>query len=216
MSPEPVAVYRRTVHASLERVWENVLDWEHLPWLHRHTFAHVRLLERRADGWRAETSTRAAQREPFVVDVTIDRDARVYHSRTTSGPGSGTDIVTRLTPAGDRCTDIEVGFIVPGVSSRRVGERYVALYTTLWDEDEAMMVRRQSVLDGQLEPAFHMTFVDGRPVWHATVCPHLGGPLEDVPIVDGCITCPWHGYRFDVHTGHGVNNPLRLPCPPGA
>lgn len=26
---------QRTIHASLERVWENILDWEHLPlaWL---------------------------------------------------------------------------------------------------------------------------------------------------------------------------------------
>ena len=79
-----------------------------------------------------------------------------------------------------------------------------------------MMVRRQAVLDGQLEPSFLMRFIDGRPVWHATVCPHMGGPLEDAPIVDGCITCPWHGYRFDVHTGHGIDNALRLPCPPGA
>jgi hypothetical protein len=29
----PVATYERTVRASLDRVRENVLDWEHLPWL---------------------------------------------------------------------------------------------------------------------------------------------------------------------------------------
>ena len=34
-----VAVYRRRIGASLERVWENVRDWEHLPWLHRQSFA---------------------------------------------------------------------------------------------------------------------------------------------------------------------------------
>ena len=28
------AVYKREVAASLERVWENVYDWEHLPFLH--------------------------------------------------------------------------------------------------------------------------------------------------------------------------------------
>ena len=31
-----VATYRRRIGASLERVWENVHDWEHLPWLHRY------------------------------------------------------------------------------------------------------------------------------------------------------------------------------------
>ena len=33
-------------------------------------------------------------------------------------------------------------------------------------------------------------------------CPHALGPLDDVePDVDGLITCPWHGYRFDLATG---------------
>ena len=45
MALTSVAVYERTIRASLERVWENVLDWEHLPWLHRRTFGHIRLLE---------------------------------------------------------------------------------------------------------------------------------------------------------------------------
>lgn len=32
-------------------------------------------------------------------------------------------------------------------------------------------------------------------------CPHQGGPLSEGRIVDGCITCPWHGYQFDPATG---------------
>jgi hypothetical protein len=28
------ATYKREVHAGIERIWENVLDWEHLPALH--------------------------------------------------------------------------------------------------------------------------------------------------------------------------------------
>ena len=40
-----VAVYRRSVAASLERVWENVHDWEHLPWLHGESFHHIDLLD---------------------------------------------------------------------------------------------------------------------------------------------------------------------------
>lgn len=27
-------------------------------------------------------------------------------------------------------------------------------------------------------------------------CTHQGGPLGEGQIVDGCITCPWHGYQF--------------------
>lgn len=30
------------------------------------------------------------------------------------------------------------------------------------------------------------------------VCPHQGGPLGEGDIVNGCVTCPWHGWRFDI------------------
>lgn len=32
-------------------------------------------------------------------------------------------------------------------------------------------------------------------------CPHQGGPLADGWLRDGFITCPWHGWCFDVRTG---------------
>jgi len=28
------------------------------------------------------------------------------------------------------------------------------------------------------------------------VCKHQGGPLAEGKIIDGCITCPWHGYQY--------------------
>ena len=40
------------------------------------------------------------------------------------------------------------------------------------------------------------------------VCPHQGGPLVlgDIEDIGGqlCVTCPWHGFRFDVRTGVSV------------
>jgi nitrite reductase (NADH) small subunit len=33
------------------------------------------------------------------------------------------------------------------------------------------------------------------------VCPHQGGPLADGAIEGTCVTCPWHGWQFDVRTG---------------
>ena len=33
------------------------------------------------------------------------------------------------------------------------------------------------------------------------VCKHQGGPLGEGKIVDGCITCPWHGYQYLPHNG---------------
>ncbi len=32
-------------------------------------------------------------------------------------------------------------------------------------------------------------------------CRHQGGPLGEGKIVDGCITCPWHGYQYYPHNG---------------
>lgn len=33
------------------------------------------------------------------------------------------------------------------------------------------------------------------------VCAHQGGPLGEGRIVDGCITCPWHGYQYRPEDG---------------
>lgn len=33
------------------------------------------------------------------------------------------------------------------------------------------------------------------------VCKHQQGPLGEGKIVDGCITCPWHGYQYQPHNG---------------
>ena len=33
------------------------------------------------------------------------------------------------------------------------------------------------------------------------ICPHQGGPLADGDLEGSCVTCPWHGWQFDVQTG---------------
>ena len=37
---------------------------------------------------------------------------------------------------------------------------------------------------------------DGKVSAIHNVCKHQGGPLGEGKIVDGCITCPWHGYQY--------------------
>lgn len=32
-------------------------------------------------------------------------------------------------------------------------------------------------------------------------CPHASGPLADGIVTASCVTCPLHGWRFDVRTG---------------
>lgn len=35
----------------------------------------------------------------------------------------------------------------------------------------------------------------------SNVCAHQNGPLGEGKILDGCITCPWHGYQYRPETG---------------
>ena len=51
-----VATYPRLIGASLQRVWENVLDWEHLPHLHATSFGYCELDEAGDWGWRSWAS----------------------------------------------------------------------------------------------------------------------------------------------------------------
>ncbi|NQV24800.1 MAG: Rieske 2Fe-2S domain-containing protein [Rhodopirellula sp.] len=33
------------------------------------------------------------------------------------------------------------------------------------------------------------------------ICAHAGGPLGKGTISGGVVTCPWHGWQYDVNTG---------------
>jgi len=35
----------------------------------------------------------------------------------------------------------------------------------------------------------------------SNVCQHQNGPLGEGRVIDGCITCPWHGYQYLPDTG---------------
>ena len=35
----------------------------------------------------------------------------------------------------------------------------------------------------------------------SNLCRHQNGPLGEGRIVDGCVTCPWHGYQYDPASG---------------
>lgn len=66
------------------------------------------------------------------------------------------------------------------------------------------------VADGRIFAVYN---VDGR--FHVLdgICPHAGGPLGK-GMLQGCVvTCPWHGWQFDVTTGqHQLSDGI---CQPG-
>lgn len=39
--------------------------------------------------------------------------------------------------------------------------------------------------------------------WYAMdgICTHQGGPLAEGHVADGCVTCPWHGWQYELETG---------------
>jgi nitrite reductase/ring-hydroxylating ferredoxin subunit/uncharacterized membrane protein len=44
-------------------------------------------------------------------------------------------------------------------------------------------------------------------------CSHLGGPLADGDVVDGCLRCPWHSSRFRLRDGSVARGPATAPQP---
>jgi len=131
-----------------------------------------------------------------------------------------------------------VSFLVPGgatpAANGKLGAAFVQLYTRLWDEDESMMVRRESMLARvatlpergreslELGPLEELRArlplrveLDGRPfrvlalgdelIAHSTICPHLLGPLEDATPEGDTLECPWHRYRYDLRSGRSCD-----------
>jgi nitrite reductase/ring-hydroxylating ferredoxin subunit len=224
---QQVATYTRQINANLARVWENVLDWEHLPHLHDASFSYCELDEAGRWGWRVWSDPA----HEGHIELCVDEGC--YVARSYSRGEQFSEIWTHLKPQGD-CTDIRVEFYSSGVTEDNrdsIGEMYLGLYQTLWDEDEAMMSERQLRLEQNRSDASHVILGDVQvlrqklpmrfelnrreyelsetiPGWTATptVCPHLLGPLapSDEP---GQLRCPWHGYVFDLASGACVSPP---------
>jgi nitrite reductase/ring-hydroxylating ferredoxin subunit/uncharacterized membrane protein len=45
------------------------------------------------------------------------------------------------------------------------------------------------------------------------VCAHMGGPLHEGELSNGCVTCPWHGSVFRLEDGAVVHGPATGPQP---
>jgi nitrite reductase/ring-hydroxylating ferredoxin subunit len=54
---------------------------------------------------------------------------------------------------------------------------------------------------------------DGTVYAPASTCTHMGGPLQEDTISDGCVTCPWPGSTFRFADGSIVRSPASTPEP---
>ncbi|HEY8584387.1 MAG TPA: Rieske (2Fe-2S) protein [Capillimicrobium sp.] len=81
------------------------------------------------------------------------------------------------------------------------------------------VAQASSLIEGQP----HLGEADGTPVVlvrqggavHvlADACCHLGGPLHEGEVRDGCIVCPWHGSAFRLEDGGVQRGPAAYPQP---
>lgn len=226
-----LGTYRRLLPVGLERMYENVLDWAHLPFVHASTFSAVRPLDFGSWGWRAEVANRDGR--SWTVAVDLDRRCQRWVTRNLDGAHAGAEVWTQafaidLGELGERL-QVVVDFFLPGVAEPqrdKVFRGYARLYETLYDEDVAMMSERQRQIDRRIEGSLGATVevgrrqhlvlprivtlagrdyvlaeVDATLVAYPARCPHQLGPLSAMDLVNGAVSCPWHGYRFDVVTG---------------
>jgi nitrite reductase (NADH) small subunit len=61
---------------------------------------------------------------------------------------------------------------------------------------------REVEFEGRVYALFN---IDGQISVIDGICPHQGGPLAEGCLEGTTVTCPWHGWQFDVRTG---NSPL--------
>lgn len=223
-----VGTYKRTLPVSLERMYENALDWEHLSHLHGSSFTAIDCVDSGAWGWRARvTSANGAE---SLLELCLDRDCRRWITRNLEGPNLGAEIWTHVFVTAPRQMDIVIDFFVPDVpaqSREKVGRAYAQAYELLYDEDVWMMSERQVQIDRRLhsiQPDQQLNLsmptqealpleveLSGRRfmlaryaqqwVVYPAQCPHQLGPLAGDVTAAGEVVCPWHGYRFNVISG---------------
>lgn len=209
-------------------MYENALDWEHLPHLHASSFLNIDVLDSGGWGWRAAVT--GANGGQSVLELRLDKSCRRWITRNLEGPNQGAEIWTHVFVEAAKQLDIVVDFFVPGVAAQsreKVGQAYARQYETLYDEDVWMMTERQTQIDRRLgKQDKHEQRVLARPdvsdlplpfefaslqfmlnrfaddwVVYPAVCPHQMGPLTGELSTTGEIHCPWHGYSFDVVSG---------------
>ncbi|HCG69564.1 MAG TPA: hypothetical protein DE147_03845 [Gammaproteobacteria bacterium] len=166
-----VGSYRRRLPVSLDRMYENALDWQHLPYLHSSSFGSIDCESAGAWGWRAKITAdnpedntgdsaggsagdRNENGQSSTLELRLDREARRWITRNLAGPNGGAEIWTHVFVVAERTLDIVVDFFVPDVPAQardKVGMAYAKAYDLLYDEDVQMMTERQRQLDQRLD-----------------------------------------------------------------
>lgn len=149
--PCHVATYTRELPISLDRMYENAIDGEHLPHLHRSSFSELTILDSGKWGWRAKGHLAPKSfMNKMELELKLDRDKHRWITRTLSGLGKGSEIWTHAIPLEDHKIKVIVDFYVPKLPKflkSMYESEYIKTYAKLYDEDLWMMATRQHELD---------------------------------------------------------------------
>lgn len=97
----------------------------------------------------------------------------------------------------------------------------VGLHLASWSREKALDAAPGGAADGEFAPTVPVSELregvgrtvmvagrrvalflhEGRVFATSNVCRHQGGPIGEGRIVDGCITCPWHGWNYQPRDG---------------
>jgi len=147
----------------------------------------------------------------LLIDLELEPDIGRWTTDSFADETLIGRIVTDATANGPDGCRVDIAFQLPDADpAQREGfaAYYPALYAMLYDEDEAMMTARADALGREpsaLADRRTVKLADGKKAQVPLYCPHLGLPLDAEPDSDGTITCPWHGYRFDIASGECVS-----------
>jgi nitrite reductase/ring-hydroxylating ferredoxin subunit len=229
----PLAAYRREVPVGFDRLYENILDWQRLPCVHREWISAVACHDASARGWRATiTLVDGTER---LADVRLERREQRWLVRILGGPLAGAEVRSQAHAVAEERIQIVAELfaaVTPLMDRPALAQRFCRRWASVWDVDVAMMVERQRQIDRRIDGvqgtapqkrlglldqlrlpmrfdlagrAYVLAEVDGELLAFSARCPHQLGPLGGTVNADGTVTCPWHGYRFDVRSGANLS-----------
>jgi nitrite reductase/ring-hydroxylating ferredoxin subunit len=145
-----IGQYRRSIPVGMDRMFENVFDWEHLPHLHKTTFSQIEAL---TIGRKYFKGLVRLQPSPLRLTQIFTmfgcRRRQHWMVRVKSGFQKGTVIFTKASEISPDAILVHVNFFIP---KHRwyfawFGVLMWMTYKRLYDEDVAMMIARQKALD---------------------------------------------------------------------
>lgn len=155
-----------------------------------------------------------------VSDAEIDIDVRFYLPEAPADPSIGAVALHYLRGQYAQLYDEDLALMEGRQSAlndrqrwRRVGEGAPSKSYSVGTLDGLELKAAHSVEWGGHR--YCLRFWQGRWIIHSAICPHLLGPLDEGALApDGTVTCPWHGYRFDVVSGGNLGghcNAMKKP-----